>query len=64
MVVYRLQKLNLKITTLMGKLDTVTTLKTCMLVRMANFHGLMRVLELVLELASECALGLESELDC
>ena len=48
----------------MGKLDTITTLKICMLVRMANFHGLMLVLELVLELALECALGLELELDC
>lgn len=50
--------------TLMGNLDTVTTLKKCMPVRMANFHGLMLVLELVLELALGCVSGLELELDC
>lgn len=35
----------------MGKLERVSTLKTCIMGRMANFHGLMLVSELALELA-------------
>ncbi|KAJ4728217.1 Erythronate-4-phosphate dehydrogenase family protein [Melia azedarach] len=47
----KLQKQMATIMSLMGKLERVSTLKTCIMGRMANFHGLMLVSELVLELA-------------